>query len=341
MKSGSVTMRQGHLSAGFTLIELLVVVAIIALLISILLPALDGARKQGRAVQCAANLHHVSQAFSIYLAENQGTYPTSYLYPYNAAGDWDPNNQPTEHPYGYLHWSWFLYAGGAVQPKAFQCPEMNKGGLPRTNPGPNDGDWETYPQVDQMGGRSGSVIDRQAPRMAFTCNAVVVPRNKLVPGMVEGSRQNQFVQENKISTPREVILATEFNANWQTEAVDNLIKSHRPVSAFWNISSGADEYKAPPEGGFCYGDPNDRDTYGLRPSSEIDHQVGVIDGPGPEINIVGRHHPGGDRLGGSTNFLYVDGRVARKSILQTMRLREWGNAYYGLTGENTEVLQGY
>jgi prepilin-type N-terminal cleavage/methylation domain-containing protein/prepilin-type processing-associated H-X9-DG protein len=341
MKSGRIVKREQGLVRGFTLIELLVVVAIIALLISIMLPALNGAKRQGRAVQCASNLHHVGQAFGIYLAENTGTYPTSYLYPYAAAGDWDPNNQPNDHPYGYLHWSWFLYSGGAVAPKCFQCPEINKGGIARTNPGPNDADWESPPQADQQGGRGGVLADRQAPRMAFTANAVIVPRNKLVPGMVEGTRRNQYVQEHKISAPRGVILATEFNSNWRAIAEGGtLIKSHRPVCAFWNIGSGADEYKAPDAGGFCYGDPSDQQTYGLKPLSEIENQIAVIDGPGPEVNAVGRHHPGGDRLGGTTNFLYVDGRVARKTILQTMKQREWGSAYYGLTGENTEVLPG-
>jgi len=59
----------------FTLIELLVVVAIIALLISILLPSLGRAREQAKTQVCASNLHQLGIATNYYLEDNRGILP--------------------------------------------------------------------------------------------------------------------------------------------------------------------------------------------------------------------------------------------------------------------------
>jgi prepilin-type N-terminal cleavage/methylation domain-containing protein/prepilin-type processing-associated H-X9-DG protein len=64
-------------AAGFTLVELLVVIGVIALLISILLPALNRAREAGKRVKCMSNIRQVGMAFLQYTMDNGGRFPTA------------------------------------------------------------------------------------------------------------------------------------------------------------------------------------------------------------------------------------------------------------------------
>jgi prepilin-type processing-associated H-X9-DG protein len=59
-------------ATAFTLVELLVVIGIIALLVAMLLPALNKAREQARTVACASNMRQVYIAAEMYAAQNKG-----------------------------------------------------------------------------------------------------------------------------------------------------------------------------------------------------------------------------------------------------------------------------
>jgi prepilin-type N-terminal cleavage/methylation domain-containing protein/prepilin-type processing-associated H-X9-DG protein len=71
-----------HKRQGFTLIELLVVIAIIALLMAILMPALQKVKEQGRKIVCSNNQKQIGISFHMYGSDNDNKLPL------NRGGNW-------------------------------------------------------------------------------------------------------------------------------------------------------------------------------------------------------------------------------------------------------------
>ncbi len=82
---GGTTVKKRR--TGFTLIELLVVVAIIALLISILLPSLSRARELAKRAVCLSNLRGIGQSMNIYSNDNSEWFPIEASAPLPTSSD--------------------------------------------------------------------------------------------------------------------------------------------------------------------------------------------------------------------------------------------------------------
>ncbi len=86
--------RRVRLRSAFTLIEVLVVVAIMALLVSILLPSLSRARAQARMVVCQSNVRQILTAFTTYSMESRSRLPGNRG---DTGADWLGGSNPPDY----------------------------------------------------------------------------------------------------------------------------------------------------------------------------------------------------------------------------------------------------
>ena len=120
-------------SRGFTLVELLVVVAIIALLVSLLMPSLTRVKELARRTLCATNLHAIGKAWHFYFNENDNK-PGALHHPHDELlwGDtlsqWNSFLHTKDWRLGpyYLGGGKLWQAGLLDQPGVFVCPSLER-----------------------------------------------------------------------------------------------------------------------------------------------------------------------------------------------------------------------
>jgi len=132
MKRDKIKSRLG----GFTLIELLVVVAIIAVLVALLLPALNQARNITKLITCQSNLRQLGLGYAQYVEDNRGHLPITPLYP-DPPGNFFYSNVNTIGWYSFGVWTngWVYrinpYVGKydlnglVLQKTIFTCPGID------------------------------------------------------------------------------------------------------------------------------------------------------------------------------------------------------------------------
>lgn len=243
-KGTSVTKHASPSRDGFTLIELLIVIAIIAVIMSILVPALAASRAEGQKVRCLANLREVTGAAFAYSSDDPngilgpvhpnakvflaGTGYAEYgggpgLAPYQSWYDYfDPRTRPLNH---LIYGPRGVAAGSAPGDRSFfqvfQCPGEERG-------------WQEWP------GFGGMAVEVENPY--FAANGTSFRMNNLAfnDGTVTGIYGRSHTRIPDTSITLAFLEARVYQTLWTNEVTGTLtageLTGYHKKLGFFNVS---------------------------------------------------------------------------------------------------------
>ncbi len=251
----------------FTLVELLVVIGVIAVLIAILLPALNKARAAARTLQCATSMREIGQAMTMFSQSHLGRFPGSGNNT-NGSISWD-SILNTEH-YKYKSGNSSRVVIGSYVPRAFSCPELRGSvtGIRR------------YTMNEYASG--GAISVNTPPGGKY--GVEITPPDTYMSGMVFyrlGCKVSKFKEASTTFLLLESERSTAYcNSRWP----------HNDNYATWHLG---DSLPGRPEWSGSYGAFAFRHPYGRGMNALfVDGHVERM-GPGDELNLTWRFKPAG------------------------------------------------
>ncbi len=315
----------------FTLVELLTTIALIAVLMAILLPALNQARIYAKSIKCQSNLRATGITFMIFAQSNNDLLPPAYTYMEGS----DFATQSSSQANGIHHWSGIFVDDNYIDEDVLHCPEFNQGGLAPQNTEPDNLD--PGQELSNPG-----VIDYQSQRCAYTVNEALSPRNRFELNFEGAARTSRLVKTSMVKRQDSTILLTEWARDWRIIAGPDSSnsQSYLPIHGFRTLgkveASKRYDLNMAPEatstpcgrtGSFrrinAYDLANNPTQYRKYPA---------------RLDWVGRNHQGKKNSKNlkQSNFFYLDGHVESKTIYDTIKTScfEWGQKVYSLNGNN-------